>query len=130
MNNDTRQSQSYQWKFYEVSLDPEVMGYFPDIKDYNQLILEKRDQLLQRIFEVAPTILTKKQFIIFKMYYQEGINTPGIARILDLNTSGVRSNIKGAATNKGKSGALSKLKNYLMKDQQTQNILKEISDLM
>ncbi len=127
---DSNHSQAYQFKFYEVALDPEILSIFPDTKDSNQLLLEKRDQLLNRIFELAPQILTDKQYIIFKMYFQEGINTPSIAKILNVNTSGVRNNLKGAANSKGKNGALPKLKNYLMKDEITINILKEISELM
>lgn len=127
---DTHQSQSYQWKFYEVPLEPETMAYFPDNKDNDQLLLEKRDQLLARILELAPQILTNKQYTIFKMYFLDGISTPSIARILDVNISGVRSNLKGATNNKGNNGALPKLKNYLMKDTVTQDILKEINDLM
>ncbi len=125
-------SHSYQHLYYEVYTSDDVLSFFSNDKSFspneNQALLELKDQLFARVLSLAPDVLTEKQYTVFKMYYLENISTPGIARILGVDVSCVRSQLKGGGTNKGNNGAVPRLKNYLFKDEICLNLLKQIQD--
>lgn len=126
---DSCKSHSYQYIFYEIQMSDDVLSLFPDNTSSNQSILELTDKLFKRVEALAPSILTDKQYKVFEMYYLNNKSTPSIARLLGINVSCVRNQLKGTKNNKGNNGVLPKLKNFLKKDKVCIDILKKISEL-
>lgn len=125
-------SHTYQHLYYEVYTSDDTLNFFSNDKAFsiseNQALLELKDQLFNRVLNLAPGLLTEKQYQVFKMYYLDQISTPSIAKILGVDVSCVRSQLKGGGTNKGNNGAVPRLKNYVFKDEICLNLLKQIEE--
>lgn len=135
MKNKNALSNAYQFLFFEIPMDYEILCNFNNsnaLYDSSQeQIIELREQLLRRVLILAPQILTNKQHEVFKMYFMEGLTTTAIAKQLKLNQSTVQQRLYGFKQDKqDKRGAIPQLRKALHKDSEISELLSKITEVM
>ena len=100
---------------------------------YDERLLELRDQLYKRTLEILHEYGTERQQQLFTLYYIEGKTQEEIAKLLDCNQSSVTKGLHGNTDYKyGKAiygGLEKKLKRLTQKDPTCQAILKQMDEI-
>lgn len=135
-------SSSIQWRYREVSLDPQLLNGFAN-EDIGVLggehvadeIQELFEQLSLRVVWLMENSLTKRQTEIMKMIYLEEKTQTEVARILGLCQSSVHKSMHGnlsyqqMSQTKRYGGAIKKIQKICMEDPEIQSILDSIKEL-
>lgn len=132
-------SQEYQWKLMEVPVDHDFFRTYSS--NYSELdpvtkeqLSELRERLFQRVIILAKQGLTEKQFKILQMYFLESKTQVEIAKVMNIQQNTVCKSLIGSpyTTKDGKShkkGSPQKLKEILLQDQETIDILNQIQEI-
>jgi RNA polymerase sigma factor (sigma-70 family) len=141
-DRNRNRSDSYQVYLLEVSVSPFVLGdlscaqgmsYKLQSYDEKEKLLELREQLKKRLWEIINAGLTERQKQVIKLYIDEGLTQNEIAKTLGINQTSVHKVIRGNIDYKnGKKrygGAFKKIDKLCQTDEEVQRILNEIKDL-
>lgn len=139
MDRDRNRSDSYQIVLLETSVCPFVLsdlslaqGMVYRMQPYNEELLDLRDKLRKRMWEIIDEGLTKRQREVIKLYVQDKTQNE-IAKQLGINQTSVHKVIRGNIDYKsGKrryGGAIKKIKKLCQADEEIQEILKQIQEL-
>ena len=141
-DRNRNRSDSYQVYLLEVSVSPFILGdlscaqgisYRLEPYDEKESLLELREQLKKRLWEIIEEGLTKRQKQVVKLYIEEGLTQNEIAKTLGINQTSVHKVIRGNIDYKnGKKrygGAFKKIHKLCQTDEEIQRILEEIKDL-
>lgn len=137
-------SSSIQWKYREVSLDPQMLSGFAN-EDRGALGGERTADEIQDLFEklgervvaLMNSVLTKRQAEIMRMIYLEEKTQTEVARILGLCQSSVHKSLAGnlsgykpgLGASKRYGGAIKKIQKACQDDQEVRTILACIEEL-
>lgn len=155
-NNDNRdhqninaRSQAYQWKILEIPWDftpppqpdlntsgfqfsnADTLAARLDPYEYNERLLDLKDELLARFWKLAKDVLTPLQLTVLTMY-TDGYTQTAIAKHLGRNQTSVHKSIHGNAYGDGNSyygGAMKKLKKAVQGDSVMQEIVEQMKEL-
>jgi DNA-binding CsgD family transcriptional regulator len=131
-------STGYQWKLLEISYSHDKLDVFDSFhgkEKHDEQLLELKDQLLARLYEILPAKLTEHQWNVLQLLLK-GHTQIEISKILGTNQSSIAHCINGnmhyykGKRYETKSGGLfKKIKRIAHEDVVIQRILKEIQEL-
>ena len=133
-------SDRYQPLFAEMSFSPEMMAEFAEREgmthrndpELKERYLEAKDKLRKAFWRLVDEQLTERQREVMKLYC-EGYTQIEIAKKLNVNQSSITKSINGNCDYRnGKriyGGAKKKLRRLAEKDEEIQEILKELAEI-
>ncbi len=133
----SHRSDSYQYKIVETNASVEFLASFSNAQSlnpdqYNEQILELKDQLKNRTVELTDLHLTNRQKIIWKLYC-DGYTQYEISKILKVNQSSICKSINGNTDykngTKNYGGILKKMRRICLADAAIQKILMQLEEL-
>jgi RNA polymerase sigma factor (sigma-70 family) len=141
MDRDKNRSDSYQPYLLETSVCPHIMGdlslaqgmmYKLQPFGYNEELLDLKEELKKRVWELIEFGLTKRQKEVIKLYVQNKTQNE-IAKELGINQTSVHKVIKGNIDYKNQKkrygGAIKKISKLCKSDEKIQEILKKIQEI-
>jgi len=141
MDRDRNRSDHYQNLLLETSVCPFIlsdlslaqgMTYRLQPFKYNEDLLDLKEQLKKRVWEIIEDGLTKRQKEVVKLYVKDKTQNE-IAKSLGINQTSVHKVMKGNIDYKnGKKrygGAIKKITKLCQADDEIQKILKEIQEI-
>lgn len=141
MDRDRNRSDFYQSILLETSVCPFVLSdlslaqgmmYRLQPFGYNEELLNLREKLKVRVWEIIEDGLTKRQKEVIKLYVQNKTQNE-IAKQLGINQTSVHKVIKGNIDYKNGrkryGGAIKKITKLCQSDKEIQDILKEILEI-
>ena len=141
MDRDRNRSDQYQSCLLETSVCPFVLSdlslaqgmmYRLQPFGYNEELLNLREQLKERVWEIIEDGLTKRQKEVIKLYVQNKTQNE-IAKKLGINQTSVHKVIKGNIDYKNGrkryGGAIKKITKLCQSDKKIQEILKQIQEI-
>ncbi len=140
-DRNKNRSDSYQWHLMEITVSPFILGDLSSAQgmtyrlqpyEENERLLDLRDQLKTRLWQIIDTGLTERQKQVIKLSI-DGFTQNEIAKQLGINQTSVhkviRGNIDYKNGRKRYGGAFKKIFKLCQFDQEIQKILFEIRDL-
>jgi len=134
-------SDRYQHVLVESSCSPDMLTEFSDARgitgvlncgDYNEELLDLKEQLVAAFWRIIRTKLTPRQCEVIELYAQ-GLTQTEIAKRLNVNQSSITKSINGNCDYRnGKKiygGAKKKLRRIAAQDPEIQEILRQMGDL-
>ena len=143
--NQTESSRSdkYQYLIREISWDDTALTWFSNQDgiygqlspyQYNENVLSLRDQLTQRVYRLAKSVCTDRQFAILRMM-ADGYTQVEMAELLGLGQSTITKTIHGSQfyDSDGNKiarygGLMKKVKKAVAEDPEIQTLLKNIAE--
>jgi len=135
-------SDRYQPLFAELPYSNEMMVEFADsqglttIEEYNEEILDLKEELIKEFWRLVDTQLTNRQSEVIHLW-AEGKTQTEIAKILNVNQSSITKSINGNCDYRnGKSdkkiygGAKKKIQKLALKDEKIKAIFKRMADII
>lgn len=148
MDRNRNRSDSYQYVLLETVVCPSILGDLSLAQGlvhklqpfgYNEELLELREHLKERVFQIIEESLTSRQKEVIKLYLK-GLTQLEIASRLSINQTSVhkvlRGNIDYKTTKKGNTsakkrygGAFKKISKICKTDKIIQDILQKIQEI-
>ena len=143
MTNDRRRNRSdaYQPNLLEIPVSPNILGDLSSAQgmnykiapfEYNEKLLDLKEELKTRLWEIIEIGLTERQKQVIKLSVQNFTQNE-IAKMLGINQTSVhkvlRGNIDYRVQKRRYGGAHKKIRKLCDADPEIQRILKEINDI-
>ena len=139
MEKRKNRSDSYQWMLLETVCSNDMMEAFCNEDsisarlnpfEYNENLIELKEQLKKEFWRVVDTLLTSRQREVIRLY-ADGYTQMEIAKMLNVNQSSITKSLNGNVDYKnGKKiygGAHKKIKKIIENDDKIKDILAQIA---
>jgi predicted DNA-binding protein YlxM (UPF0122 family) len=150
----TNRSNAYQPNLLEISVNPNILGDLSSAQgmtfkmqpfDYNEQLLDLKEELKKRMWEIIEKGVTKRQIEVLKLYIQ-GYTQSECAQLLNINQTSIHKILQGNLDYRSKNdennrayrlkknkrrygGVIKKIRRLCKEDPTIQRILNDIAEI-